>query len=53
MTIGPGAPAAEARRFITLRNVDWASLRQILVSFGIGTDDVTFDPSTSVLALGR
>ncbi len=37
------------RRFITLQNVDWPSLRQMLVSFGIGVQGVVFDPATSVI----
>ena len=52
VTIGPATTATAGRRFITLQNVDWPSLRQMLVSFGIGTDGVTFDPTTSVLSVG-
>jgi len=52
VTIIPGADAGGgARHFITLRNVDWLSLRQMLTSFGLGTEGVTFDPATSVLAV--
>ena len=51
VTIGPGAPASASRRFITLQNVDWPTLKGMLTSFGIGTDGATFDPSTSVLSV--
>ncbi len=51
VTIGPATAASDARRFITLQNVDWPSLRQMLVSFGIGTDGTTFDATTSVLGV--
>lgn len=51
VTIGPGSAGSAGRRFITLQNVDWPNLRQMLTSFGIGTDGATFDPSTSVLSV--
>lgn len=52
VTIAPGDGGGGAvRRFITLQNVDWPSLRQMLVSFGIGIQGVVFDPSTSVIGV--
>jgi type II secretory pathway component GspD/PulD (secretin) len=52
VTVMPdGGGADGARRFITLQNVDWPSLRQMLTSFGIGTEGIVFDPATSVLGV--
>lgn len=52
VTIAPGDGGGGAvRRFITLQNVDWPSLRQMLVSFGIGIQGVVFDSSTSVIGV--
>ncbi len=52
VTIGPAASAQSSlRHFITLQNVEWASLRQMLVSFGIGTDGIAYDPQTSLLGV--
>ncbi len=52
VTIGPAAGAQTVvRRFVPLQNVEWSSLRQMLVSFGIGTDGIAYDPQTSLLGV--
>ena len=52
VTIGPAGSAQSAtRHFIPLQNVEWSSLRQMLVSFGIGTEGIAFDPQTSLLGV--
>jgi len=52
VTVGSGnGGQGDARHFITLQNVDWPSLRQMLVSFGIGTEGIAFDSATSVLGV--
>ena len=52
VTIGPAASAQNTQRhFVPLRNVEWTSLRQMLVSFGIGTEGIAFDPQTSLLGV--
>lgn len=52
VTVMPGTgPGGPTRKFITLRNVEWSSLRQMLTSFGIGTEGITFDPATSILSV--
>lgn len=51
VTVGPGSTQAEMRRFFTLQNVDWPSLKQMLISFGIGTDGIAFDPAASMLSV--
>ena len=51
MTIGPAAAPGTVHHFVTLQNVEWGSLRQMLVSFGIGTDGVVYDPATSLLGI--
>ena len=54
VTIYPAAGAqagGEARRFIALQNVDIATVRQALTSFGLGTDGVAFDQATSTIGL--
>ncbi len=53
VTIMPGAETAGTGsiRFITLQSLEWPSLRQMLTSFGLGTDGISFDPATSVLAV--
>ncbi len=52
VTVTPGGESGgEGRRFLTLQNVDWPSLRQMLTSFGIGSDGIAFDTATSVLAI--
>ncbi|MBV9785694.1 MAG: type II secretion system protein GspD [Acidisphaera sp.] len=52
VTISPaGGGQGALHHFVTLQNVDWPSLRQMLISFGIGTEGIAFDPATSVLGI--
>lgn len=52
VTVMPGgAGAADGRRFITLQNVEWTVLRQMLTSFGIPTEGVSYDPNTSIVSV--
>ena len=52
VTVGTAGGSADGlRHFITLQNVDWPSLRQMLVNFGIGTQGIVFDPATSTLGV--
>ena len=53
VTVSPGGGNGQGgvHHFITLQNVEWPSLRQMLTSFGIGTDGIAFDPSTSLLGV--
>ncbi|MGI4810372.1 MAG: secretin N-terminal domain-containing protein [Janthinobacterium lividum] len=52
VTITSGAETGGGgMRFITLQALQWPSLRQMLTSFGLGTDGISFDPETSVLAV--
>ncbi len=56
VTVAPGgamggAAGAELHHFVPLGDVEWGSLRQMLVSFGLGTQGIAFDPATSLLAV--
>ena len=55
VTIGPARAAAPAstpnRRFIPLRDVNYQALRQMLANFGIGTDGISYDATTSMLGV--
>ncbi len=52
VTVSPAAAAgAEVHHFVPLGDVEWGSLRQMLVSFGLGTQGIAFDPATSLLAV--
>lgn len=53
VTFGParGAAAPASQRLIPLHSVDFPSLRQMLVNFGIGTEGVTYDPTLQMIGV--
>ncbi|MBV9736201.1 MAG: hypothetical protein JO209_09855, partial [Acidisphaera sp.] len=52
VTIQPvGGSGAAVHRFVTLQNVDFLTLRQMLADFGLGTEGIAFDPATSMLSI--
>ena len=52
VTVGPAVSTqGNLRRFVPLQNVEWSSLRQMLVNFGIGTDGIAYDPHSSLLGV--
>ena len=53
VTIGPARPATAAagQRFVPLQGLEYASLRQMLVNFGIGTEGITYDPTLGMLSV--
>jgi type III secretion protein C len=54
VTILPaGANAAESvsRRFLSLQKVNFATVRQALLNFGLGLEGVAYDPATNTLAI--
>lgn len=53
VTVGParGAAAPASQRLIPLHSVDFPSLRQMLVNFGIGTEGITYDPTLQMIGV--
>jgi type III secretion protein C len=48
---GASAGGGVSRRFVSLQKVDFATVRQALLNFGLGLDGIAYDSTTNTLAI--